>query len=159
MGYLMALVALVALGGCAGQTLPYKAEPQPGGSRIAAAYQVVAGRLRVEIATDGQRLEEAKIVRQDGATVYPQTIEHAQVVQGGSPVGIGFGIGGGSFGGRSGVGVGTGVSVGIPVGGAPSTLPGNTIAWFPLDQVGPGPWRLLVKLPLTEPATIILGNP
>jgi hypothetical protein len=157
MGYLNALLALVALAGCAAQTLPYKADQQPGGARLAAAYQVVAGRLRVEIATDGRRLEEAKIVRPDGAEIHPHTIEHAQVVQGGSPVGIGFGIGGGSFGGRGGVGVGTGVSVGIPVGGAQASVQGNTIAWFPLDQVGPAPWRLLVKLPLTEPATIVLG--
>jgi hypothetical protein len=150
------VIALVILGGCSSATLPYKPDPQPRGGRIAAAYQVVGDRLRIEIDTHGRRLEQAWIRKPDGTSVAPQTIENPPVVTGpGSSVSVG--VGGGSFG--RGVGVGTGVGVGIPIGGETSRLEGNTIAWFPLAPAGPAPWQLYVKLAGVEPTTFAIGGP
>lgn len=151
---------LVLLAGCSGatSTLPYRPEQQPGGAQLAAGYSVAGDRLRIEVDTDGRRLEEATILRADGAAINPQTIEHAPLVATGSPVGVGLGIGGGTFGGRSGVGVGTGVSVGIPVGGGGSRVEGVTVVWFPLDQAGPAPWRLRVRVAGVAPAVIVVGS-
>jgi hypothetical protein len=150
---------LILLGGCASGGLPYQPEQQPAGARISAAYQVIGERLRVEIDTDGRRLEEARILRVDGGEVGAEAIDNAPLAPSGSPVGVGIGIGGGSFGGRSGVGVGTGVSVGIPVGGGGSTVQGTTFAWFPLAQAGPAPWRVYVKVFGVAPTLILVGGP
>ena len=108
-----AMILALALGACASSSLnlPYKPEVQPSGATISAAYTIVADRLRVEIATDGRRLERAQVIRPDGALLEAQTIEYTPPVSGGgSPVDIGFGIG--SFGSRGGVGTGVGVSTG-----------------------------------------------
>ena len=53
----------------------------------------------------------------------------------------------------------TGVGVGVPVGEGPSRIEGHTFATFPLDQVGPPPWRLHVKLAGIAPTTILVGGP
>jgi hypothetical protein len=158
-GLLALLVALASLTGCAARaTLPYAPAVQPAGVTLSAAYAVSSDRLRIEIDTDGRRLEQAGILAADGAEIPAQTIEHfpAAPYGGSSPVGVGIGIGGGSWGGRGGVGVGTGVSVGIPVGGGGGG--GNTVAWFPLAQAGPPPWRLRVKVAGVEPAVIVVGD-
>jgi hypothetical protein len=154
------LLALLTVTACARAMLPYQPETQPDGARISAAYQLTSDRLRIEIDTDGRRLEEARILRADGTEVRPQTIDNAPVVVPGSSGGFGIGIGGGSFGSRGGVGVGTGVSVGIPVGGSnPAAVEGNTFASFPLDQAGPAPWRVYVKLVGIPPTVILVGGP
>src|SRR5260370_38653337 len=91
-----AMILALALGACASSSLnlPYKPAVQPSGVTISAAYTIVADRLRVEIATDGRRLERAQGVRPDGALLEAQTIEHTPPGSGGgSPVGIGLGIG------------------------------------------------------------------
>ena len=151
----LVVAALLAFSGCARATLPYKPEQQPAGATVSAAYEVVGDRLKIEIDTDGRRLEEAKILRPDGSELHPQTIEHAPYVASGGS-GISIGIGGGTFGGRG--GVGGGVGVGVPVGGGgPSGVQGTTLAYYPLDQVGPAPWRVRVKLAGTEPVLIVLG--
>jgi hypothetical protein len=152
----LAITALVAFSGC-GTTLPYTPEQQPPGAKISAAYRIVGDRLGVEIDTDGRRLEEVRILRPDGSALHAQTIEHAPIGYS-SPVSVGIGVGGVSGGGGSGVGVGTGVGVGFPVGGGSSRVQGNTFAFFPLDQIGPAPWRLLVKLEGTGPAVIVVGG-
>jgi hypothetical protein len=152
----LAIAALVAFSGC-GTTLPYTPEQQPPGAKVSAAYRVVGDRLGVEIDTDGRRLEEAKILRPDGSELHAQTIEHAPIAYS-SGATFGFGIGGVSGGGRSGTAVGTGVGVSAPVGGGSSHVQGNTFAFFPLDQIGPAPWRLLVKLEGTGPAVIVVGG-
>jgi hypothetical protein len=151
---LLIAAALVSLAGCAARTLPYTPETQPAGARVSAAYQVVGDRLRVEIESDGRRVEEAAIIRTEGAVVRPQAITTDPGPRSG-PVGVGVGVGGGTWGG--GVGVGTGVSVGIPVGGGAAI--GSTFAYFPLDAAGPAPWRLRVKLAGIEPADILVGGP
>jgi hypothetical protein len=150
----LVLAALGALAGCSRATLPYTPEAQPAGATVSAAYMLLTDRLRVEIDTDGHRLEEVMIIRPDGSAVYPQTIEHAPTaVYGGSSVGFGFG--GGSFGGGTATGMGVGVST--PV-GAPSTrVEGPSAAYFVLGQVGPAPWRLHVKLVGIAPALIVMG--
>ena len=117
-----AMILALALGACASSSLnlPYKPAVQPSGATISAAYTIVADRLRVEIATEGRRLERAQVVRPDGALLEAQTIEYTPPTSGGgSPVGIGFGIG--SFGSMGG-GVSTGVGVSAPVGGGRTSV-------------------------------------
>jgi len=152
----LTVVALVALAGCPQATLPYKPEQQPDGAKLSAAYQMLADRLRIEIDTDHRRLEDIWIVRADGTAVRAQTIENAPVVTGPGPT-VGIGVGGASIG-RGSV-IGTGVGVGVPVGEGPSRIEGHTFATFPLDQVGPPPWRLHVKLAGIAPTTILVGGP
>jgi hypothetical protein len=154
--YVLTAVLLVALAGCARATLPYKPEQQPDGAKISAGYQMLADRLRIELDTDHRRVEDIWIVRSDGNAVRAQSIENAPVVTGPGPT-VGVGIGGVSIG-RSG-GIGTGVGVGVPVGEGPSRIEGNTFATFPLEQVGPPPWRLHVKLAGLAPTTILVGGP
>lgn len=151
------VTALVLLAGCAGTSLPYTPEQQPQGAKVSAAYQVVADRLRIELDTDGRRVEEAKILKTDGSELRALAIDAGPPIPtGGSPFSIG--IGGGTFGSRGGVGVGTGVGVDIPVGGA-GTVEGHTFAWFALDQAGSAPWRVYVKLAGVAPAVIVVGTP
>jgi hypothetical protein len=147
---------LMLIAGCSRATLPYKPEQQPRGAKIAAGYQLLADRLRVEVDTDHRRLEDVWIVRADGNAVRAQTIENPPVVATPGPT-IGIGVGGASIG-RGGI-VGSGVGVGVPVGEGPTVIEGSTFAVFPLDQVGPPPWRLHVKLAGIEPTTILLGGP
>lgn len=146
---------LIAVAGCADKSLPYKPAQQPAGATISAAYEIVGDRLKVEVDTDGYRLEEAKILQPDGGELPPQTIEHVVYPSGGSGVSIGVGLGGGSWGGHG--GVGGGVGVGVPVGGSASGKV-RSFAYFPLNQVGPAPWRLQVKLAGFAPSVILLGQ-
>ena len=146
------LLVAALLAGCAASTLPYAPAQQPAGFPISADYRVVGDRLRVEIDTGGYRLEDAQIVRPEGAGIPAQTIEHPGP-RGGSGVGVGIGIGSA---GRSGsVGIGTGVGIGTTLGGG-GRAEGSTLAWFPLDHVGPGPWRLRVKVVGVQPTDIVL---
>jgi hypothetical protein len=150
------VIALVFLAGCSQATLPYKPEEQPKGAKVSAAYQMLADRLKIEIDTDHRRLEDVFIVRADGTAVRAQAIENAPVVTGPGPT-VGIGIGGASIG--RGGGIGTGVGVGVPVGDGPSRIEGHTFATFPLDQVGPPPWRLHLKLAGIAPTTILIAGP
>jgi hypothetical protein len=152
----LVVAALVILGGCAHATLPYQPEQQPQGARVSAAYQIVGDRLRIEIDTDRQRLEQAWIMKPDGTSLAPDTIENAPVVAN-PPPSVGVGVGSGTWGGRG--GIGTGLSVGIPVGAGSSSIAGNTIVWFPLASAGPAPWRVYVKLAGIAPTTIPIGGP
>jgi hypothetical protein len=150
---LVLAVVMLTVAGCARTALPYKPAQQPPGATVSAAYQLTADRVRIEIDTDGHRLEEAVILRPDAGVLPPQTIEQAPVAPSGhSGVGIGVGVGGGS----GGVGVGTGVSVGVPVSGS-SRVEGTTLAYFPLAYAGPAPWRVRIKLAGIEPVVIVVG--
>ena len=153
-------LAVVALSfvGCASHALPYKPDVQPKGATISAGYQILADRLRVELDTDHRRLEDIWIAKPDGTAVRAQTIDNAPTVVG-PPPSVSGGVGGGAGGGRSGIGVGTGVGVGIPVGSGTPRIEGPTFASFPLEQVGPPPWRVHVKLAGVEPTTILIGGP
>jgi hypothetical protein len=156
------LLAVISVGAACSSTysgLPYKPEAPTAGAPISAAYTVVSDRLRVEIDTGGRRLERAQIVKADGAVLEAQTIEYAAPSGAvGSPVGIGIGIG--TFGGLGrGVGTGVGVSTGGVVGGGGSSAVAATIASYPLDQAGPRPWRVRVKLDGLEPTDIVVGEP
>jgi hypothetical protein len=167
------LVAIltIALAGCSSSTpappptasnLPYKPETPVAGPPISAAYSIVSDRLRVEIDTGGRRLERAQIVKADGAFVDAQSIEYTAAAGGGSwgsPVGISIGVGSfGRTGGGSAVGTGVGVSTGVGGSGAPPAGV-NSIATFPLEQAGPRPWRVRVKIEGIEPADIVVGSP
>jgi hypothetical protein len=155
----LALAALLVLSGCATATLPYTPAQQPAGEPISASYQVLGDRLRIEIDSGGRRIEEVTILEPSGALLRATALDTPLPGPAGSPVGIGIGIGGGSFSTRGGVGVGTGLSVGVPVGGGSGVVEGNSFAWFPLAEAGPGPWRLYVKLAGLEPTLIFVGGP
>jgi hypothetical protein len=152
--YLFALT--IALTGCSSTTLPYKPVSQPSGVYLSANYMLLTDRLRVDVDTYGYRLEDAQIVRTDNVVVRPQTIEQPPPAYS-SGSSIGFGVGGGSFSGGRGGGaaVGTGVGVNIPMGGD-TRVAGYTVLYFALDQVGPAPWRLNIKVAETSPAEIVL---
>ena len=153
----LALAAVVlSLVGCASRSLPYKPDVQPRGATISAGYQILADRLRLEIETDNRRLEDIWIAKPDGTAIRAQTIDNAPTVVG-PPPSVGVGVGGGGYGG-GGV-FGTGVGVGFPVGSGTPRIEGPTFASFPLDQVGPPPWRVHVKLAGVEPTTILIGGP
>src|SRR5689334_18278830 len=158
-----AVILALTLGACASSSLnlPYKPEIQPSGASLSAAYTIIAARVRVELATEGRRLERAQIVRPDRSLREAQTTESTPPVGGGgSPVGIGFGIGSfGSLGG--GVGNGVGVSTGTVVGGgsSASAVGATDIASFPLAQAGASPWRVRVKLQGVDSADILVGEP
>ena len=154
---LLLALAVLSLLGCASTTLPYKPDVQPKGATISAGYQILADRLRVELDTDHRRLEDIWIAKPDGTAVRAQTIDNAPTVIGPPPA-VGIGVGGGSWGG-GGIGVGTGVGVGFPVGSGPARIEGPTFASFALDQVGPPPWRVHVKLAGVEPTWILVGGP
>ncbi len=168
---MLAAILMIAVAGCSSSTpapaptssnLPYKPEVPVAGPPISAAYTIVNNWLRVEIDTGGRRLERAQIVKADGAFVDAQTIEYTASGGGGSwgsPVGISIGVG--SFG-RMGGGTatGVGVSTGGVVGGSGAPPAGaNSIAAFPLEQAGPRPWRVRVKIEGIEPADIVVGSP
>src|SRR6267142_1674980 len=91
------VVALVLLAGCSHATLPYKPDPQPRGARVSAAYQVVGDRLRIELDTSGQRLEQAWLRQPGGGSLAPDAVENPPVVTG-PPPSISVGVGGGSGG-------------------------------------------------------------
>jgi hypothetical protein len=150
------VIALVVLTGCSHPMLPYTPERQPEGAKISAGYQMLADRLRIEIDTDHRRIEDIWIVRSDGNAIRAQTIENAPTVTGSGPT-IGIGMGGASIG--RGSAIGTGVGVGVPIGEGPTRIEGSTFATFPLDQVGPPPWRLHVKLAGVAPTMILVGGP
>jgi len=150
------VIGLIVLPGCSRATLPYKPDPQPHGARISADAHELADRLRVEIDTDGRRLEQAWIIKPDGTSVAADAVENPPVVTG-PPPSISVGVGGGSYGG--GIGVGTGVGAGFPVGEGRSRTQGNTTVWFPAAQAGAAPWRLYVKLAGVEPTTFFVGGP
>ena len=150
------LVALLVLAGCAHATLPYAPDPQPRGARISADSVILADRVRVEIDTDGRRLEQAWLIRPDGGSVAAEAVDSAPVVANPGPS-ISIGVGGASYG--RGVGVGTGVGVGVPVGSGSPRTQGNTIVWFPAAKAGPAPWRLYVKLAGVEPTEFFIGGP
>lgn len=160
----LAMMSMTLGAGCSSSTpssgppssgLPYKPEVAVPGPAISAAYTVVGDRLRVEIDTGGRRLERAQIVKPDGAPLEAQTLEAAASGGNwGSPVGISIGVG--RIGGMGGVGTGVGVSTGGVVGGGGGAGT-NTIASFPLEQAGPRPWRVRVKLEGIEPVDIVVG--
>ena len=65
----LSILALVFLAGCAHATLPYAPDPQPRGARVSADSQVIGDRVRIEIDTDGRRLEQSWIIKPDGVSV------------------------------------------------------------------------------------------
>jgi hypothetical protein len=149
------IVSIASLAGCASSGLRYKPEPPGVGASISADYTVLANRVRVEIDTRGARLEDVQILNLDGSAIRPQTIEYPAFR---SNSGVNFGIGMGGYSG-GGVAMGTGVGVGtsMPV-GEPRADGGNTVAYFPLDQLGPAPWRMRVQLTGLGPALFVLGG-
>jgi hypothetical protein len=152
----LTMLSIASLAGCASPGLRYKPEPPGVAASISADYTVLADHVRVEIDTRGARLEDVQILKPDGSAIRPQTIEYP-AFRSNSGVSFGIGVGGGGYRG-GGVAVGTGVGVGttVPVGEARAD--GNTVAYFPLNQLGPAPWRLRAQLAGLGPAFFVLGG-
>jgi hypothetical protein len=145
------LALLLAQAGCAG-TLPFQPERQPFGATISADVRAVDGRLQVEIASDGYRVEWAALVDDAGATLAPEALIPLPPPGSGGGLSIGLGLGAASSGSSGSFSVASGV--GLPVGSARAA--GNTLALFPLDPLHPPPWRLRVKVVGVEPVDIVL---
>ncbi len=159
MGYRGALaltmLSIALLAGCAASGLRYKPEPPGVGASISADYMVLADRVRVEIDTRGARLEDVQILKADGSAIRPQTIEYP-AFRSNSGVTFGMGLGRAGYSGGGAVGAGVGVDTTMPVGEAQAD--GNTVAYFPLDQLGPAPWRMRTQLTGLGPAFFVLGG-
>lgn len=141
----------LALIGCASSTLRYAPE-RPVSVAISADYAIEGDRLRVAIASEGYRVEDAWIMAADGSLVTPEALVPAS-----GPGGGGVGVGGGASAGSGGVhaaGVGLSVDLGALLGGRRSSR--YTQAVFPLDGVGSAPWRLWVKVVGLDAVTIVL---
>jgi hypothetical protein len=143
----LVLTAALAVAACAG---PLRFRPEwPSDLGVGADYRVKGSDLLVEIETAGYRLEEAVIVVAGGDPVPARRIVPPEA-RGGSGLTVGVGVGGSGNVGSVGVGAG----VGIPVwGGRPTS---HSLAEFPLDRIGPAPWRLQVKLVGHQPVVIVL---
>jgi hypothetical protein len=143
------LAGALGLAGCAA-TLPYRPAEQPAGLTLAAGVRVVETRLRVEIDSDGYRVERAALVRPDGTEVEAEALL-PQAAGSGVTFGLGVGAGGWGSGGSYSVGTGIGIPLGGPAGGG-----GRTVALFRLDESGPPPWRLRLKVVGVQPVEILL---
>ena len=146
----MILLLFVALAGCAGP-LPYRPERQPFGAMISADVRVGDDRLRVEIDSEGYRVERAALVRDGGAEVAPEALAPPEVAPPGG-LSIGLGVGAEGWGSRGSYSVGTGVGIGL---GSPRPQR-TTRAVFGRDAAGPPPWRLRVKVVGVEAVDIIV---
>lgn len=147
---------LALLAGCASSGLRYKPEPPGVSASISADYTVLADRVRVEIDTRGGRLEDVQILKADGSAIRPEHIEYP-AFRSNSGVSFGIGVGGGGYSG-GGVAVGTGVGVGTTMPVGEPRADGNTVAYFPLNQLGPAPWRLRTHITGLGPAFFTLGD-
>jgi hypothetical protein len=146
-----AAVALaVGLAGCAA-SLPYRPERQPFGATIAAGLHVTEDQLRVEIDSDGYRVERAVLVREGDAEIAPEALVPPSAPPGGGlSIGLGVGAAGWSSGGSYSVGSGIGIGFGGP---RPQW---TTLAVFRLGEAGPPPWRLRVKVVGVDAVDILL---
>jgi hypothetical protein len=145
-----ALALVVALAGCAAP-LPYRPERQPFGATISADVRVSDDRLRVEIDSEGYRVELAVLVRDGDMEVAPEAL----VPPTAGPTGglsVGLGVGAAGWGSRGSYSVGTGIGIGL---GGPRPE-GTTLAVFRLDEAGVPPWRLRVKVVGVEAVDIVL---
>lgn len=140
------LALAVSLTGCA-TTLPYLPERQPAGLTISADVAVRGDRLLVKVDSEGYRVERAVLVR-DGAEILPESLV-APTDRPSSGLSIGIGVGGGASHGSYGVGTGVGV-------GAGGYREATTLAAFRVDEAGPPPWRLRLKVVGVEPVDIVL---
>jgi hypothetical protein len=146
-----AVIALaVGLTGCAA-SLPYRPERQPFGATIAAGLHLTEDRLRVEIDSEGYRVERAVLVREGDAEIAPEALVPPTAPLGGG-LSIGLGVGTAGWGSRGSYSVGSGVGLGF---GGPSPE-WTTLAVFRLDEAGPPPWRLRVKVVGVDTVDILL---
>lgn len=140
------ILAVFILAGCQTENLPYAPATQPAGVAIFADYAILRDKMQVMIDTAGLKVESAEIVRQDGAVVSPQTIQHPAPMPA-----VDFGYVGGDY-------VGGGHRAGTTIGvNSSSTGSLKTVVWFPKRDVGDGPWILRVKLLNFDPVDISLA--
>jgi hypothetical protein len=150
------LCGVLLWAGCATSGLRFVPEGQPSGVPVSADYAVAGDRLRILIDSGGYRVEDAWIIRLDDRMVEPRSIEHPSFRQA-SDVGLGVGVGvaGGSGGWSGGGGFGVTFVPGRGVLGA-GEADRLTVALFALDEAGPPPWRLRLKVVGTPLVDIVL---
>jgi hypothetical protein len=150
MPWSLTLALTTALTGCVGP-LPFQPERQPFGFTISADVRTTEDQLHIVIDSEGYRVERVALVGDGAAELAPETIvPPASPAAGGLSVGLGIGSAGWGSGGSYSVATG----VGIPIGTTRS--PRTTLAVFRLDQAGPPPWRLRVKVIGVDPVEILL---
>jgi hypothetical protein len=142
---------LIAMAGCAGP-LPFQPERQPFGATISADIQVIEDRLRVEVDSDGYRVEWAVLVGDGGVALPPESLAPPVPPSAGG-LSIGLGVGASGWGSSGSYSAAVPVA-GMSVGAAPPSR--TTLAMFPLGPAGPPPWRLRVKVIGVEPVDILL---
>jgi hypothetical protein len=131
--------------------LPYRPEHQPFGATISADFRVRDDRLRVEIDSEGYRVERAVLVRDGEAEMIPEAlVPPTSTPRGGLSIGLGVGAAGWGRGGSYSIGTGVGIPFGEPRPRA------TTLAVFRVDAAGPPPWRLRVKVVGVDPVDILL---
>ena len=145
------LPVVLTLAGCAGP-LPYRPERQPFGATISADARVTEDRLRVEIGSEGYRVEWAVLVREGRGR--GDRARSARALLGRLLGGLSIGLGVGAEGWGSGGSYSVGTGIGIPVGGTGPWR--TTLAVFRLADAGPPPWRLRVKVVGVDAVDIVL---
>jgi hypothetical protein len=136
------ILTVVLISGCATTGLPHRPAVNPTKVPISASHQVMSDRFYVEVASGGFRVESVDLVRADGTEMSADTIHRpalGRASSGSGGLSVGIGIGGAA--GRN-----NAVGGGVGIGSGPTEVQGNTIVIFPASKVGPGPWRLRVKL-------------
>lgn len=141
------IVFAAGLAGCGPQKLRYEPDPFIKSAKLLSAdYTELADKLKVEVNTDGFRIDQVWVAVAGGGDVKPTQIEYDK--GGGGGVGFGVGVGGGG----GGVGVGAGANTGR----------GENIQrvylYFDKAAVGPAPWSLQIKLMSMPRTTIVLGE-
>jgi hypothetical protein len=145
------LALTVVLAACA-RPLPYGPERHSFGATISADVRATEDRLRVEIDSEGYRVEWAVLVQAGGGEVAPEVLVPGGAVAPGGGLSIGLGVGTGRSSGSGSYAIGSGVGVGLGSGGSAAT----TLAVFRMDLAGPPPWRLRVKVVGVDPVDIVL---
>jgi hypothetical protein len=145
-----ALALVAALAGCTA-SLPFHPERQPFGATISADVRVSDDRLRVEIDSEGYRVEQAVLLRDGDTEIAPEALLPPTAPPAGG-LSIGLGVGAAGWGSRGSYSVGSGIGIGL---GGPRPE-GTTLAVFRLGEAGPPPWRLRVKVIGVSPADIVL---
>lgn len=144
------VLCVVLFAGCAAPGLPHKPSSNPTNVPISANHSLQSDRFYVEVATDGFRVESVDLVLADGTELASADIQHPAPGRSSTGGGLSIGVGGGVMGRNNAVGGGVGI------GSGPVENMGNTYVIFPASKVGPGPWRLRVKLISFAPVEINL---
>lgn len=164
------VVLSCTLGGCSSK-LAYTPEQGSPDVPVSVQHHQANGRMYVYVNSEGFPVESAVLVRSDGHLVQPAAIHRPAELSAGIKDGD-YSVSGGMYGGSQGVnrsgafaGGGFGTSGALGTGGDARLGMGTTtsrrdlaqtIVIFPLDGVGPAPWRFRVKIENYPDVSIVL---